>query len=66
MQTNLGQSDCIRLFDKNGNHVLTIIQCYDDESMIDIGTPDGKVLYCADFSKLLENVLHLAEPIDFP
>lgn len=35
-----------RIYDENGNHVLTIIPCFDNCSAIDIATPDGKVVGC--------------------
>lgn len=36
-----------RIYDENGNHVLTIIPCLDNCSgAIDIATPDGKVVGC--------------------
>lgn len=49
--TNL--TGCVRLYDKNGNHVLSILRCNDDyvcgndeNPIYDLCTPDGKVVHC--------------------
>lgn len=38
----------VRLYDKNGNHRLTIMECCDHPDYIDLADPDGKVLHCQD------------------
>jgi len=37
----------IRLYDKDGNHILSVVRCFDDSSDFDLATPDGNVLCCA-------------------
>jgi len=36
-----------RLYNKNGEHVLSILQCFDSDQndVLDIANPDGKVLF---------------------
>lgn len=36
----------VRLFDKDGKHRLTILECFDDSQSFDLAKPSGKVLYC--------------------
>lgn len=38
---------CVRLYDGNGNHVLTVCRCFDCETDFDLATPDGHVVVCA-------------------
>lgn len=38
---------CVRLYDKDGNHILSVLRCYDDEKEFDMATPDGNVVCCA-------------------
>lgn len=37
---------CIRLYDKEGEHIISILPCCDDEDSFDICTPEGKVWLC--------------------
>ncbi len=53
----------VRLFDKDGNHRLTIMECCDDPNNIDLADPDGKVLNCQEKngSILIAIAVHLAD-----
>ena len=38
--------ECVRVYNKDGEHVLTILGCLYEESKFDLATPDGEVEYC--------------------
>ena len=38
---------CVRLYDKDGNHVLSVLRCRHCAEDFDIVTPDGNVVCCA-------------------
>lgn len=41
--------ECVRIYDKNGNHVLSLLPCQDSPRSAydyDLVTPDGKVQMC--------------------
>ena len=40
----LGNTECIRIYDSNGDHRLSILNC--DDGHVDLATPDGEVLWC--------------------
>jgi len=40
-----------RLYNKNGEHILSILPCIYDDKDIDIATLDGKVIWCTNGSK---------------
>lgn len=44
MQELLNGTGCLRLYDQNKEHRLSIMIC--SENCFDLATPDGKVLYC--------------------
>lgn len=37
----------IRLYDKDGNHILSVTRCFDFSEDFDLSTPDGHVICCA-------------------
>jgi hypothetical protein len=39
----LGLNECVRLYDKNGNHKLSVVRCMDGG--FDFATPDGHVVW---------------------
>lgn len=49
---------CLRLFNQEGEHCLSILPCADDEkgnvSCWDLAKPDGKVLWCGVDNELVE------------
>jgi hypothetical protein len=45
MKMDYGQK--IRLYNKDGKHVLSLIRCRDDTQYIDLITPDGEVQCCS-------------------
>lgn len=51
---------CIRLYDEDGNHILSILRCFGDGGF-DIANPDGKVLWADCDAKMIEFWEFLAE-----
>jgi len=52
-----------RLYDENGTHVLSILQCLDDDrgEVLDIATPGGKVLFCGAQDAMPSIIDHLPQ-----
>ena len=61
---------CVRLYDKEGKHRLTLLQCVYNSERMDIATPEGLVLVCDDGedpfieTKLVSGLNDMVEPID--
>ena len=54
--STLTYNHVIRLYDKDGNHTLSVLRCLDDMTMFDLADPRGNVLCCmpiGDFSSLV-------------
>lgn len=40
------QLKVMRLYDKDGNHIASLVGCMEDDRKIDLCTPSGKNLWC--------------------
>jgi hypothetical protein len=57
MAKELKHRQCVRLFDKDGKHTLSILRCYDDERDYDITLPNGEVLWCGPMNSTVETII---------
>ncbi len=46
--------ECIRVYNSDGDHKLSILPCSEVEGRYDLCTPDGEVLYCDVDPELVE------------
>ena len=37
--------DCVRLYDSQGTHILTMLRCSLDDEAYDLATPNGIIIY---------------------
>lgn len=74
--SGFAQDECIRLYDKDGKHCLSIMNCASlshtcdhnvlEAKNVDVATPTGAVMFCVptqDFSGVLEAFCHAVEKI---
>jgi len=52
-----GYDNVVRLYDENGNHIVSVLRCHDCKFDFDIATPDGVVVCCAPISDFWPVVL---------
>ena len=74
--SGFAQDECIRLYDKDGKHCLSILNCSSlshtgdpqvlEARNVDVSTPSGSVMFCVptqDFSGVVEAFRHAVEKI---
>lgn len=57
---------CVRIYDKNGNHVLSLLPCEDSPRSAydyDLATPDGKVQLCGVNEGTVSTLVEIIDPI---